>query len=299
MAMMVALRFLLCLILVMGMTGDFALAAKKGKSRPSAKPDDSMTVVVMRSARKTCEPNCPMWIFADGRITQGTPSQFRKVLNQAGEMKLPVLLRSPGGDVNAAMEVGRLIMAKKLDTVVADARFAECGPREKSCRYNKVKAPVYPGHSDVSRSYCNSACTLILAAGAKRVSAPNASVGLHQIQTTWYRDRQRILETYRIVKGKKKVVSRKVVSSKRTTWTSTKLPKGFRNKLVTYLKATGINERILDYMDKAPPDRLYFASPSELVALRLVNDTGKVSSYVGDEICGRSPPASNCGPASR
>lgn len=292
------LRILLCLVLVMGLGADLGLAAKKKKAKRSAAPDDAMTVVIMRSAFKKCEPNCPMWIFADGRITSGTPGRFRKVLKQVGDRKLPVLLRSPGGDVNAAMDIGRLIMAKKLDTVVADARFAKCGPREKSCEFAKIKAPVYPGYSDMSRSYCNSACTLILAAGAKRISAPNASVGLHQIQTTWYRDRQRILETYRVVKGKKKVVSRKVVSSKRTTWTSTKLPKGFRNKLVTYFKAAGINQQILDYMDKAPPGRLYFANPAELVALRLVNDTSKVSNYVGDDICGRSPPAGNCGPAS-
>jgi hypothetical protein len=296
MAMKVALRILLCLVLMMGLGAEMALAAKKKKAKRPAAPDDTMTVVVMRSAFKKCEPNCPMWIFADGRITSGTPSRFRKVLKQMGDRHLPVLLRSPGGDVNAAMEIGRLIMARKLDTIVADAQFAACGPRDKSCEFGKAKAPVYPGYSDISRSYCNSACTLILA-GAKRVSAPNASIGLHQIQTTWYRDRQRILETYRVVRGKKKVVSRKVVSSKRTTWTSTKLPKGFRGKLVTYFKATGISQQILDYMDKAPPDRLYFANPTELVALRLVNDTGKVSAYVGDDICGKSPPAGNCGAA--
>jgi hypothetical protein len=93
-----------------------------------------------------------------------------------------------------------------------------------------------------------------LAAGQKRVVKSGAHVGVHEITTQPFYQRVRYYETCRIVRGHKKILSRKIVSRKNIVGkTTTKMSKSFDKKLRTYLTVMGVNLTMLDLLHLAPP----------------------------------------------
>lgn len=86
-----------------------------------------------------------------GTIDPGAAARFDQELAARGEYVSTVLLDSPGGAVDDAMEIGRLILEKGLDTSVPDGRL------------------------------CASSCPLIFASGKERFAGPQAAIGVHQI----------------------------------------------------------------------------------------------------------------------
>ncbi len=98
---------------------------------PDAKP---MTVVIVRNSSQNCEPLCPQWIAARGVITPDTPKLFKAVLDQLGDLKLPVVFHSPGGDFDAGLEIGRMIRARDLDTMIVGTSFIRCAPEDTGCK---------------------------------------------------------------------------------------------------------------------------------------------------------------------
>src|SRR5436190_2638792 len=104
-----------------------------------------ITLTVVRGVGKSCEPFCPQWIAAEGRITSKTPALFRKVLKGLGKTKLPVLLDSLGGDLDAAIEMGMLIRDEKLPVAVASTGYLNCDPRTLYCFNGKKQKGPYKG----------------------------------------------------------------------------------------------------------------------------------------------------------
>ena len=122
-------------------------AAPKQPEPPKEAWQLPMKVVIVRSSEAGCEPVCPEWIMAEGEITTATPGVFRKALKQMGKRKLPVIIRSPGGQVNAALEIGRMIRKAKLDVAVGWTKYSGCAPADKTCTLPKERKGLYGGRS--------------------------------------------------------------------------------------------------------------------------------------------------------
>ncbi|HUR42840.1 MAG TPA: hypothetical protein VMZ01_01945 [Aestuariivirga sp.] len=269
------------------------LAGAGTKAPP--KFDPPMTVVVVRSSVSGCEPDCPQWIAAEGRITGNTPALFKKALKLAGKKRLPVIITSPGGDVDAALAIGTLIRARKLDVAVGWTFFTGCWPQLKGCKLPKQQAGVYRGTAVTYRAYCASACPFILAAGQQRLLGPGAAAGVHQISTTMIEDRTLYRESYIVVKGKKKVLSRTLISRKPVTRSvTTKLGKSQRGKLTGYLKDMGVRAEFLGIFDKAPPSSIYVLQPQEAASTKLVTAFLAAGSLVDASRCQGAARADNC-----
>jgi hypothetical protein len=259
---------------------------------PAVQP---MLFAIVRSGITGCEPNCPQWISAEGQIMPGSAAQFRKVLKQAGKMRLPVIITSSGGDVEAALAMGRMIRERKLDVVVGWTLFTGCNPSVKTCKLPKEQNGVYAGLAMTSRGYCFSACPFIVAGGQKRMLGSGAFLGVHEITTQSITQRIRYNETYTIVNGKKKVLSRKVVSRKNIKGKiTTKLTKPFDRKLRTYLTAMGVDVTLLDLLHLAPPSSIHTLTVDELKSTHLVTGFGNVADFVSNSLCKTTPPADNC-----
>ncbi len=89
-------------------------------------------------------------LLARGSIDQGASQRFRAELEARGEYIRTVQLDSPGGALDDAMAMGRLIRDRGYATEVADGAL------------------------------CASSCPLIFAAGERRVAGEKAAIGLHQ-----------------------------------------------------------------------------------------------------------------------
>src|SRR5262245_52926510 len=156
-----------------------AAAAPDGSQPPTELP---MQVHLVRSAEPGCEPGCPEWIAAQGKIEEGTAARFRKVLRQLGDRKLPLLIDSSGGRVSEAFEIGRLIRARGLDVAVSGTELVPCPASEPACRQREAQR-VHLGVPQADLSKCASACAFVLAAGTRRLVGATAFVGLHRIRT--------------------------------------------------------------------------------------------------------------------
>ena len=90
-------------------------------------------------------------LMATGTITPGSSQAFAAEVARRGDYVKTVVLNSPGGSVNDALAMGRLIREKKFATEV------EAG------------------------KYCASSCPLVFAGGVERRAGANASIGVHQV----------------------------------------------------------------------------------------------------------------------
>jgi hypothetical protein len=90
-------------------------------------------------------------LLVTGTIMPGSADQFAASVEQFGEYVKTVALDSPGGSVEDALAMGRLIRAKGFATSVA------------------------------AGSLCASSCPLVFAGGKARLVAPSSVVAVHQI----------------------------------------------------------------------------------------------------------------------
>lgn len=90
-------------------------------------------------------------LTASGTITFGTAEAFAAEIARHGDKVKTVVLRSPGGSVEDALAMGRLIRQKGIATEVGN------------------------GH------LCASSCPLVFAGGVERRAAEKAHIGVHQV----------------------------------------------------------------------------------------------------------------------
>ena len=271
-----------------------AVEAKK-KVKQVAAPSTAMTFAIVRSGVSGCEPNCPQWIAAEGDFKPGTAGEFKTFLKKIVKRRLPIVITSPGGDVNSALAMGQMIHERKLDVTVGWTLYTGCAPTKKDCVLPKEQGGVYRGLVISMRAYCFSACPFVLAAGQSRVVKSGAYVGVHEITTQPFYQKVRYYETYRMVKGHKKVLSRKILSRKNIVGkTTTKLSKSFDKRLKSYLTTMGVNLSMLDLLHLAPPSSIHTLSPEEMKSTGLVTDYDTARELVANSLCAQAVPADNC-----
>lgn len=156
------------------LVADVPAAARQ--STPEERP---MNFALVRNG--TCKEICIQWISAEGKITADTPKRFKKLLKSLNGRKLPVVFQSGGGDVDAALSVGRMIRAAGLETAVGRTQLNGCPMLVPRCPERIVKDGWSEGEVRAEGAYCFSACPLAMAGGKVRAAAANAYIGLHQI----------------------------------------------------------------------------------------------------------------------
>jgi hypothetical protein len=108
---------------------------------PGARMRDKMTFELAAGGR----------LMAFGAITPGTAKEFAREIDKRGTYVKTIVLQSPGGSVQDALEMGRLIRGKGYATEV------EAG------------------------TYCASSCPLVFAAGVQGLAGKGAAIGVHQV----------------------------------------------------------------------------------------------------------------------
>jgi hypothetical protein len=273
----------------------YAHAAFAAGSVAQGEDEKPMQFAVVRSNAPGCEPTCPEWISAEGAIVAGTPAQFKKVLKQIGGRRLPVVVSSPGGDVDAALTLGRTIRQNKLDVAVGLTRFNGCSPGMKDCKLNDGKAAAYYGNAFTNGAYCASACPLMLAGGVRRVVGQWAYLGVHQITTTYYKTRVLYRTKYKVVKGKKKIIEKKVVSRKNAgSYKTYEMNKPLEKRLDAYFKEMGVGGNLLVTIKNTPASTLRQIAAYNLLQMNLVTSLDGAELLTAANVCKTVPAAANC-----
>lgn len=256
-----------------------AVAASAAKSSAApARVDLSKTppmeVHLVRSNEPGCEPNCPQWIAAQGRIDSGTLRRFNKAIAKAGQGKLPVLIHSPGGSVSDALAIARLIRKNGLDVVVGKTEFDKCAPRDAACRKLEAQGIRF-GMPAARGSVCASACPFVLAGGVRRLAGPGGAVGVHRISS--FQVYTKVLRQYRVVTktewGIPVAREKQIISEK--TLSKTMVPTVTADKTYAELRAffteMGVSNDIMPLVQRTPSDRMHWLSAREVLNFKLVN----------------------------
>jgi hypothetical protein len=238
--------------------------AQSSKPQPVVEP--SMQVHLVRSARPGCEPSCPEWIAAQGKIETGSVARFKKVLNRLGDRKVPVLIDSSGGKVREAFAIGRLVRSRGLDVAVTRTVFTPCTPADASCRRAKTGG-VLTGLPQARLSKCASACAFILAGGARRLVGAETFVGVHRIRSFYVYTR--VLRTYRMTSSRKRVVRQRRVARRMV---ETRTPQRAYDQIGRYFAEMGVGDPILTLIQATPSDSLHWLTRDELRTSQLATD---------------------------
>jgi hypothetical protein len=255
----------LALGLALNLACGTAAAARPAKPQPPGEP--SMQVHLVRSAEPGCDPQCPEWIAAQGKIDGSSVARFKRVLRQLGDRKLPVLIDSNGGRVNEAFAIGRLARARGLDVVVSRTDFATCAPADAACRRRLRAETVRLGLPRADMSKCASSCAFVLAAGTRRLVGPMAYVGVHQIRSFYIY--ARVVRTYRFTATSKQLVSERRVTERVV---ETRTPQKTYDEIGRYFAEMGIGDGLMPLILATPGDRLHWLTPEELKATGLATD---------------------------
>jgi hypothetical protein len=262
-------------------------APRPKQFEPYTPSDFAMRFAIVRNASPSCEPLCPEWISASGTIMANSPSKLRKVLKKLGNRKLPIIIDSNGGNVDAAMEIGRMIRKSGLNVSVGSTSFTLCRPDQKGCK-SPYQDGAFAGYSYPGFANCLSACPFILAGGTKRAVSLWSQVGVHQITTTVTEIMTRYETTYRIVKGKRKTVNMRVLNRKTTaSYTTTKLSKSQRTQIDGYFIEMGIDKTLVARMLAIPASDIVILSADELQQYGLATERGDLAAIGNCELPSR------------
>jgi len=255
----------------------------------------TMRFGIVRSNAQGCEPICPEWISAEGSIEAATPALFKRMLKTLAGRKLPIVVDSPGGNVDAALALGRLIRKNRLDIAVGKTVVSGCQPDAKGCQDRDKNGARYFGNVLAYGAMCNSACPLMFAGGVRRVVGQWAYLGVHQITTTYVRTKLKYRTTYRIVGGKKKILDTKIVSRKNAgSYKTYEMSKAVENKLSAYLNEMGVDQAVLETMKSTPASGIRQIGLDDMLTMKLVTSKDAVDLLTTASLCRLDRLASNC-----
>jgi hypothetical protein len=155
-----------------------AQAAPAPANTISASP---MTFFIARGSANICGPGCSEWIVGEGDLGVGSAAQFRALLSRLGKQKLPVFFHSPGGLVEEALAIGRLMREKGMTSGVGRTKPEGCADEKQKKECDELKKSGKKLDADLltSAGRCSSACVYALLGGKTRLVSPGARIGVH------------------------------------------------------------------------------------------------------------------------
>ncbi len=267
-----------------------AAAANSALDRP-------MEFVLVHGSAGYCrgDGSCADWIAAEGQITAATPKRLQKILKSLGGRKLPIIVRSPGGDVAAAMQMGLTIRQKGLSVAIGGSRLADCPVADPLCKAARQKDGSARGAVYSSGAVCFSACPLLLAGGVRRVASPFALIGVHQITTTYREERVRYRTEYEMVNGRKKILSQKEIGRKLVgQHDTTRLDRKQKAVLLTYFKKMGVDAALFDLMMGTVPTSIHLIPQDEAVRIRMTTEQESADDLVLVNDCAGDRSIASC-----
>jgi hypothetical protein len=259
--------------------------------------DAPMQFVLVHGDASYCRADgtCADWIAAEGQIVRNSPDRLRKILATLGKRKLPIVVRSPGGDVAAALEMGRLIRKQGLSIAVGGTRLRDCPVGEPLCAKGRRRDDTSIGVVYSGGSVCFSACPFMFAGGVRRVYSPFSLVGVHQITTTYDEVRVRYRTEYEVVNGKRRIIANREIGRKLVGQRSTTdMTKAMRKKMLAYFKEMGVDGSLLDLAMSATPRSIRLVPQLEGVKIGLATEPASADQLVTAGPCATGKPLASC-----
>jgi len=141
-----------------------------------------ISFTVVKGPPGACGPGCDRWIAAEGKIDGAAAARFRRFLKQIGDIRLPIYLHSPGGNLEQALAIGTMLRERKFTARVGRTIVEECGFEAQDgdvCVKLKQSGRELHGEVWLRNAQCNSACPYLILGAVTREIAPETSLAVH------------------------------------------------------------------------------------------------------------------------
>ena len=189
------------------------------------------------------------WTVAEGEITHDTPRLFEKYVSEQiakGSGYGPIVIDSPGGDLFAGLELGRMFRKLGVFTFVAKSKRPEwCSADPKSTSYcSDYFEEIYPG-------ICASACAYAFLGGTVRAVAPKNSFTGHELSKIGFH------QFYSTLNLEEKLIE---VLENETFTSKEQITSAF---IIQYLTDMKVDPNIISLAALAGPNEIYFPNEDE------------------------------------
>jgi hypothetical protein len=148
-----------------------------------ASPEDAMIFYAAHGGEEACGNNCSDWIAAEGKVEWDTFKRLFAFLDRFGARKMLVLNVKDGGDLKAAMSLGKIVRERKLDTGAGTTTVAGCAKlTDADCFALKRGGAPLDARLDISSVECDLVCVVVLAGGVHRTLPADAKIVIGGMQ---------------------------------------------------------------------------------------------------------------------
>ncbi len=139
-------------------------------------------VYLAKGPANSCGPGCDRWIAVEGNLDRNAAARIRRFLQGVKDSERPFYFNSPGGAVEQAFVIGRLLRSRKAVARVGRTIVAACGADSQvddACLKIKAGGSEVPAEIVTRHAVCNSACAYLFLGATTREVAPDATMAVH------------------------------------------------------------------------------------------------------------------------
>ncbi len=230
--------------------------------------DREMTFLVVKDDSKDCKPHCGRWLAGVGKITENSYGRLVAALAATRGDPLPLILDSPGGQINAAISIGEVLREHHIAVSVAKTMLGDCDASRTDCDA-KPTGNTFSGHLVAEGARCVSACPFLFMGGTTRVVEGPAVLGVHRVTMIRQPGHGDVAEGF--ADGQ----------SGTSAGNGDGLSKPVRVRILHYLRAMGVDQEVFDLMMRTPPEKMDILSPLELDVYRIITGPGSAAGLAG------------------
>jgi hypothetical protein len=222
-------------------------------ARPSALKDGAFDAPMTFSwATNKGNMSTSAWIVASGLISPETPQEFRTFMEAEGWPAGQLVLNSPGGNLAAGLELGRLIRKAGLTTHIGTTVRT----------FDSYDASCDSWYDTVEAGFCASSCAYAFLGGEVRfVNSPyyptiGSLLGFHQFYSASNDD----------------LITPEEAAAIQASTLS--LAQAITGQIVMYAVEMGVDPRIVAFASATSSNDLYFPTPEEVAELSVASGSG-------------------------
>jgi len=146
-----------------------------------------LIIYLARGPANSCGPGCDHWIAVEGTVDHGAAARIARFLRAVKDKDRPIYFHSPGGVVEPAYEIGRLLRSRKVVARVGRTIATGCASGtqvDDACLKLKTSGAEVEAEISTYHAMCNSACSYLFLGATTREVAPDAALAVHSSKLT-------------------------------------------------------------------------------------------------------------------
>jgi hypothetical protein len=149
--------------------------------------EPKLTIYLAKGPANSCGPGCDRWIAVEGTVDAAAAVRVSRFLHEVKDTRRPIYFHSPGGSVEPAYAIGRLLRSRKAVARVGRTIVAACAVGtqvDEACLKIKNGGGEVEAAISTYHAMCNSACSYLFLGATTREVAPDAAVAVHNSKLT-------------------------------------------------------------------------------------------------------------------